>query len=393
MILLREQNVHHEPARLNAAWADPATFVLLPEKLSVSDEWLEQSLALIPQELHHDHFIMLTSGTTGQPKLIIGNRARSEKLARVLHDCQESEPVQETISMLPLSYTYSFVNQWLWAQVMRRRFVTTQGLADPKSLKASLKTARDAMICLVGVQVPLLMTHLAGECFDGVIRVHFAGGRFPQEKLNELRAMFPNAQVFNNYGCAEAMPRLTMRRAEEANEAANIGRPLCGIEMRCDDHNAILFRSPYGAVGVVENMKFTSITPNDWIPSGDLGEMNDDGSWRLMGRASEVFKRHGEKVSLATLTTTVSAVWPGQCAFYREADRTGEDGCVLTLAPEATSDSVKPVLMALRKHHPRAQWPLRIESVASLPLLSNGKTDVRALPSLPNKSVLWQQHI
>jgi acyl-CoA synthetase (AMP-forming)/AMP-acid ligase II len=189
------------------------------------------------------------------------------------------------------------------------------------------------------------------------------------------------------------MPRLTIRRAEEASEAANIGHPLCGIEIRSDDQRAILFRSPYGAVGVVENMKFTAITADDWIPSGDLGEMNDDGSWRLLGRASEVFKRHGEKVSLAALTTTVTTAWPGQCAFYREADHTGEDGCVLVLAPEATNDSVKPVLMALRKHHPRAQWPLRIESTPTLPLLSNGKTDVRALPSLANKSILWQQHI
>ena len=393
MIILREQEVHQQPALLASAWADPQAFGLLPEKLSVSDEWLEQSLALVPQELHRDHFIMLTSGTTGQPKLIVGNRVRSEKLVRVLHDRQDIEPVQETISMLPLSYTYPFVNQWLWSHVMQRRFVTTRGLADPKALKESLQAATDAMICLVGVQVPLLMTHLSGERFEGVIRVHFAGGRFPQEKLDDLSAMFPNAQVFNNYGCAEAMPRLTIRRAEEASEAANIGRPLCGIEMRSDDQHAILFRSPYGAVGVVESMKFTAITPDDWIPSGDLGEINDDGSWRLLGRASEVFKRHGEKVSLAALTTTVTGAWPGQCAFYREADRTGEDGCVLVIAPEATNESVKPVLMALRKHHPRAQWPLRIESVPTLPLLSNGKTDVRALPSLPNKFILWQQHI
>ena len=295
--------------------------------------------------------------------------------------------------MLPLSYTYSFVNQWLWSHVMQRRFITTHGLADPKALKTTLAAARDAMICLVGVQVPLLTTHLADECFEGVIRIHFAGGRFPQEKLDALHAMFPNAQVFNNYGCAEAMPRLTIRRAEDASEAANIGRPLCGIEMRSDEQQAILFRSPYGAVGVVENMNFTAITPDDWIPSGDLGEMNEDGSWRLLGRASEVFKRHGEKVSIAALTTTVSAVWSGQCALYREADRTGEDGCVLTLAPEATSESAKPVLMALRKHHPRAQCPMRVESIAMLPQLSNGKTDVRALASLPGKTVLWQQLI
>jgi acyl-CoA synthetase (AMP-forming)/AMP-acid ligase II len=393
MIILREQEVHQRPALLAAAWSEASTFALLPEKLGGNKEWMEQSLALVERALPDAHFVMLTSGTTGQPKLIVGNRERSEKLVRVLHERQDSEPVKETISLLPLSYTYSFVNQWLWAHVMHRCFITTPGLADPKTLKDMLYAARDAMICLVGIQVPLLMTHLAGERFEGVIRVHFAGGRFPQERLCELHDMFPSAQVFNNYGCAEAMPRLTIRRAEEASEAANIGRPLLGIQMRSDDQHAILFRSPYGAVGVVEDMKFTTITPDDWIPSGDLGQMNEDGSWQLLGRASEVFKRHGEKISLAVLSATVSAAWPGQCAFYREADRTGEDGYILTLAPEGTNDSVKPVLMALRKHHPRAQWPLRIESVATLPLLSNGKTDVRALPSLPDKTVLWQQHI
>ena len=393
MIVLCEQKVHENPALIADAWANPQTFALLPGKLSVSDEWLAQSLDCVPQDLHRDHFVMLTSGTTGQPKLILGNRQRSEKLVRLLHDRQESGPVRETISMLPLSYTYSFVNQWLWSHVMRRRFVTTHGLAEPTALKATLEQARDAMICLVGVQVPLLMNLLAGGTFPGVIRVHFAGGRFPQERLDPLRGMFPHAQVFNNYGCAEAMPRLTIRRAEESSEAANIGRPLSGIEMRSGEGHEVMFRSPYGAVGVVEDMKFKAITPADWIPTGDLGEMNEDGSWRLIGRSGEVFKRHGEKVSLAALTTTVTPVWDGQCAFYRESDPAGEDGCVLVLAPDATAETVKPVLMALRKHHPRAQWPLRIESAAALCLLANGKTDVRALPFLPNKKVLWQQHI
>jgi len=393
MIILREQEVYQRPALLATVWSEASTFALLPEKLGVNKEWLEQSLALVLGALPDAHFVMLTSGTTGQPKLIVGNRERSEKLVRVLHERQDSQPVKETISLLPLSYTYSFVNQWLWAHVMHRCFITTPGLADPKTLKYILYAARDAMICLVGVQVPLLMTYLAGECFEGVIRIHFAGGRFPQEKLDALRAMFPNARVFNNYGCAEAMPRLTIRRAEEASEATNIGRPLCGIEMRSDEQQKILFRSPYGAVAVVESMKFTAITPDEWISSGDLGEMNEDGSWCLLGRASEVFKRHGEKVSIAALAATVSAAWSGQCAFYREADRSGEDGCVLTLAPEATSEAVKPLLMALRQRHPRAQWPLRVESVPTLPVLSSGKTDVRALASLPNKTVLWQQHI
>ena len=73
------------------------------------------------------------------------------------------------------------------------------------------------MICLIGAQVPLLIEYYAGHVFSGVIRVHFAGGRFPAERLGDLHQIFPNAQIFNNYGCAEALPRLTLRPAEAAD--------------------------------------------------------------------------------------------------------------------------------------------------------------------------------
>lgn len=249
------------------------------------------------------------------------------------------------------------------------------------------------MICLVGVQVPLLVQNFSGRIFPGVVRIHFAGGRFPQEQLGVLQVMFPNAQIFNNYGCTEAMPRLTIRRAEDANEAADIGVPLTGIELKNDINNMLKFRSPYGAVGIIEEGKFSAISDNDWIPTGDLGEQTEQGSWRLLGRANEVFKRHGEKVSLQALTKTVAEVWQGQSAFYRETDSAGEEGCVLVLAPMASSVDLKKILFALREKYSRAQWPLRVETVGSLPLLSNGKPDIRALEGVADKIELWKQYI
>jgi len=393
LITLREEHVHADPGRLAAAWTDPASFVLVPGKLGGAAGWIGDAVARIPIEYARDHFVMLTSGSTGLPKLIVGRRDRAEWLAQVLHDVQGSEPVARTIALLPLTYTYSFVNQWVWSHVTHRQFVPTDGLANPAALRTVIERADDAMLCLVGVQVPLLLSHFSGASFPGIIRIHFAGGRFPQERLDELHGLFPRAEVYNNYGCAEAMPRLTVRRAGDATEAANIGRPLPGVELRADEQQAIRFRSPYAAMGVVEGDAFRVIGPEDWVPSGDLGRPNADGSWTLLGRASEVFKRHGEKVSLAALMTSVSAVWPGQCAFYREADHTGEEGCVLVLTPATTSAEIAPVLLALRKNHPRAHWPLRIESAPTLPLLGNGKTDILSLSSMPSKQVLWKQHV
>src|ERR1035441_6572038 len=108
------------------------------------------------------------------------------------------------------------------------------------------------MICLVGAQVPLLAQYYEDHSFPGVIRVHFAGGRFPQERLDEVRRLFPQAAIFNNYGCAEAMPRLTLRRAEAATVAHHIGWPLPGVEMQSDEGSRVLFRSPYGAVALMD---------------------------------------------------------------------------------------------------------------------------------------------
>jgi acyl-CoA synthetase (AMP-forming)/AMP-acid ligase II len=393
MTILLETEVQREIQRLHRAWEDNPTFALVPEKSGVKNEWIEKGLALLPDELKNGHFVLLTSGTTGAPKLIVGQRQRSEKLATVLHQAQESEPVQETILALPLSYSYAFVNQWLWSHCHQRTLKLTPGLSDPAEMRRALQQARKAMICLVGVQVPLLAAYFKDETFPGVLRVHFAGGRFPQENLPLVRALFPEAAIFNNYGCAEALPRLTLRKAEEADQASDVGRPLPGIELSTNDANELLFRSPYGAVGIVEDDKFNAITFEAWVKSGDLAQPTELGTWRLLGRANEIFKRHGEKISLATLMTTVTGIWTGQAVFYREQDSSGENGHVLVLAPPPAPGQLQEILLSFRRHHGRAHWPLRIEGVAALPLLPNGKTDVSGAAAMNDKTLLWHQRI
>jgi long-chain acyl-CoA synthetase len=311
----------------------------------------------------------------------------------VLHEQQLSKPVEETIVALPLSYTFAFVNQWVWSRCHRSRLVMTAGWAEPLELRGALKHARNAMICLVGAQVPLLATCFSGCTFGGVIRVHFAGGRFPQERIDEVRAFFPNAMIFNNYGCAEAMPRLTLRQADEAAEASDIGRPLPGVRLRAGKDGSLAFQSPYGAVGFMDSRGFRSIGPDEWVPTGDLGEPTGHGTWRLTGRACEVFKRYGEKVSIPSVLAGVLRRWDGQALSYREADRTGEDGWVLVLGPTPTPEQVRAILAGLRADHPRTRWPLRIESLDSLPVLASGKPDVRAATAYTNRRIHWQQRI
>jgi acyl-CoA synthetase (AMP-forming)/AMP-acid ligase II len=391
--ILNETHGADDASLLDEHWRSPSTFVYLPEKTSVSPEWLERAVALFPGDLQQDHFALLTSGSTGEPKLVIGARGRAEALTRVLHAVQQSEPVQEAVLALPLSYSYAFVNQWLWSRTFSRRLVATDGFRKPDRLLGALHAASDAMLCLVGSQLPLFDALAGDAAFPGIIRLHFAGGRFPQEQLPRLRSRFPRARIFNNYGCAEALPRLTVRSAEEGRSASDVGWPIDGVSLMSDAGGALRFRSAYGAVAIVEQGALRRIGADDWVPTGDLGHEGEEGRWVLDGRSGDVFKRHGEKVSAPAIVTAISSAWKGIAAGYREADRLGEPGLVLVLSPRPDAAELNGILHALRESLSRPQWPLRIEALEAMPLLANGKPDTAAASSAPDRTVLWRQRI
>jgi hypothetical protein len=95
--ILHEGEVNEDVGRLDRAWKAEPTFAYLTEKGGVSDEWVREILGALPEPYRSGHFALLTSGTTGRAKLVFGVKERAEKLARALHELQESEPVRETI--------------------------------------------------------------------------------------------------------------------------------------------------------------------------------------------------------------------------------------------------------------------------------------------------------
>ena len=272
MEILHEVELRRDLARLSSAWKAAETFVFLPEKPGIDGAWIDRAARVLPADLRAGHFALLTSGTTGEPKLVVTPRERSERLVRVLHELQESEPVLETILALPLTYSYAFVNQWLWATVHGRSIVPTRGFGRPESLGRALCEARASMICLVGVHVPLFARFFQNESFPGVQRVRFAGGRFPQEKLDAVRRIFPCGSHSSTITVApRPCPGSRCGCAEESEDAATSRRPLPGVELKFDESEQILFRSAYGAVGVVSHVGFSAIAPETWVRTGDLG--------------------------------------------------------------------------------------------------------------------------
>jgi acyl-CoA synthetase (AMP-forming)/AMP-acid ligase II len=378
---------------IEQAWRNPSTFLILPGRFESRRREFEEQLDLMPMSYQRHHFVLLTSGSTGNPRLVVGEKRRAERLALLLHDVQCNQLVRAAILCLPLSYSFGLINLWLWSRVNSAKLIFSKGFADPDKFREVLTHSQDVMLCLVRAQVKLFEQYFTNQYqFPSVVRVHFAGGRFPQESVDYLHGLFPNARIFNNYGCVEAMPRLTIREALASDWAMNVGTPIAGVELQTAKDGALLFKSPYAAVATIEHGRFREYEAGEPIATGDLGHQDEDGSWVIEGRTNEVFKRYGEKISVSEIETETRKTWHGEFAYYREADPAGEEGYIMVCCPNPERQDLRNILQVFRKSFTRVQWPLRIESVDTLPLLPSGKPDIDQLSSGDeDHRIVWRQ--
>lgn len=323
-------------------------------------------------------FALLTSGSTGKPKVIATSAVRAAAGVQAIHAAQALEPCACTAMSLPAAYSYAFVNQLLWSVLLRRSLVVSRGLTPPVDTFRRLDASGADMLCLVASQV----RSLAALGIDGLIplprvtRVNFAGAPFPAERMREIRCLFPNARVFNNYGCAEAMPRLCIREVSEPVDPFHVGPPIGDLRLRIGgdrDTGPVQFRGSSTALGVLESdgrlRRFDA-----WIDSGDTGRIENDGSLRVLGRHDQVVKVAGERLNLSEIETTLLACGFDHAFVWKSADEEAIVAVVST--PRSAPSEIRSRLRSLLS---RIALPRHIYVAPRWKQLPNGKTDREAL--------------
>ncbi|HEY9101087.1 AMP-binding protein [Chitinimonas sp.] len=333
---------------------------------------------------------LLTSGSTGEPKAIVTSAARLAAGIRAIHAAQQLEPVASTAALLPLAYSFACVNQLLWAVLYRRQLVLPGSFADLAPCLATLREQQIGMLCLVNHQVRALATRLAQLApLPSVSVVNFAGAPFPAAQFDQLRQLFPRARFYNNYGCAEAMPRLCCRQVLGANEASGwVGHPIGDIALRVDEPGGgpILFRGSSTALGVLDTDGQLRPFP-EWIASGDQGRIGPDGL-EVLGRHDQVVKIGGERLSLLEVEQALLAAGALNALVWLEATEPTEQ--VRVVVRFGQQPDLAGLLSLLRTRLPRPLLPQTIYLTQQWRYTDNQKTDAVALRLLAQTGELEQ---
>jgi long-chain acyl-CoA synthetase len=91
--------------------------------------------------------------------------------------------------------------------------------------------------------------------------------------------------IWQVYGLTETCGICTMDDAQLASEPGRVGQSVAGVEMKTGDNDEILVRGPNVFPGYWNRPEETArVLKDGWFHSGDQGEMNSRGNWRISGR-------------------------------------------------------------------------------------------------------------
>jgi acyl-CoA synthetase (AMP-forming)/AMP-acid ligase II len=255
--------------------------------------------------------ILMTSGTTGQPKLVPLAEQQLLFVATQVAGHHQLSAEDRGYCPLPLFHINGQVVGILSTLVCAGSLVVDQRFARERFWD-TVEGAGATWLNLV----PALLAIVAGlgaPSRDVSARVRFA--RTASSALPDaVRSRFESATgigVLETYGMTEAASQITANPLQpELRRAGSAGLPV-GTRIRIVGEDGQT-EAPAGAIGPVE-IRGRSVarhylsprraasmiparTPAGWLRTGDLGSRDADGFLYLAGRSDDVINRGGEKV-------------------------------------------------------------------------------------------------
>lgn len=378
--------------------------IIIPDKWSDSQiEKLLKAYPTIPvfDGLHFKHlnkdcqplvnddpqfmFGLCTSGSTGFPKIICASYSGIVASLEAINEAQSLDLVKNTVVLLPLYYSYALINQLFWGIYYEKSVILTDGLQNLNKFLALIKDTPIEMTCMVGQQIRLLdKLQICNDRYaiPSTKVINFAGAPFPYTYFESIKALFPKATIMNNYGCTEALPRLTVVPVTQNQPTTCTGLAIRSITLKINNPNAdnvgkICFKGTSASMGLLNaSGKVRPHSTSEWIESGDSGYIDDNGHLHVLGRFDDLVNIGGERISLQTIVNHLKENISVEeaCVFMRDlSDKEPEVVAVIKVNDHEEEPNFK---RFLSKNINKLFWPKQIYQIDEFPLNDNQKIDL-----------------
>lgn len=276
----------------------------------ITEDELDRRISSLDE---HDVINMqYTSGTTGFPKGVMLTHHNIINNARMVGDVMGMTPEDRLLIHVPLFHCFGCVMSTLNCVYHGSTMILMEAFDPVKSLSA-VSAERCTAINGVPTMFIAMLNHPEFGNFEmNTLRTGImAGAPCPTETMNQVRTLMHCPEIVIAYGLTEASPVITMTRREDPVElrVSTVGRLLPGVEGKIVDpetghdlppntQGEIVTRSSCVMKGYYKMPEATQATIDreGWLHTGDLGEMDENGYFRVTGRIKDMIIRGGENI-------------------------------------------------------------------------------------------------
>lgn len=134
------------------------------------------------------------------------------------------------------------------------------------------------------------------EALGGDLQFMISGSTPLQHKLIRIFTA-AGINIFEGYGMTESSPAGTLNDLRNKGlRIGTVGKPLKGVTIKIANDGEILMKGENVMLGYYKNDEMTKKTIiNNFLHTGDIGEIDTDGFLKITGRKKEIFKTSGGK--------------------------------------------------------------------------------------------------
>jgi amino acid adenylation domain-containing protein len=259
-------------------------------------------------------FLLTTSGSTGLPKIVPLPAAAVDAFAAWAAARFQIRPHRTVLNYAPLNFDLCLLDIWTTlAAGGRVVLVEAEQATRPARLHELLSRNRVGVVQAVPMLYELLLEH--GGTLPDATHVISTGDALRARCLSRLPGLFPNARLYNLYGCTETNDSFLHEIDPAAPLPVPIGRPIQGVSAVLVEPTGtaltgpgvgeLYVSTPFQTPGYLDaTLTAAAFGPHPdgadgrtYFHSGDLVRRHPDGTLTLEGRADFQVKVRGVRVN------------------------------------------------------------------------------------------------
>jgi long-chain acyl-CoA synthetase len=355
---------------------------------SLLDEGPFTPIKMQPEE---PAMFLYTSGSTGRPKGVVLSHyshlwAISQRVRRPVPQGQRSLVAAPLYHMNGLAMCQTTLNQGDTI-VLLPQFTTKSYIEAAARHRVQFLTSVPTMIAMMLREKELL----ASNDLSAVEAVRMGSAPITQALIDQVRMVFPKAQIGNGYGTTEAGPVVFGPHPDDIPQPElSTGYPHPEVELRLvrdgkEVQDEGVLEMKCGALMThyhkLPEVTAKAMTPDGYYRTGDVFRRDENGFFFFVGRADDMFVCGGENI------------YPGEVEKMLERHPGIHQAAVIPIPDELKGH--KPIAFVVRAngaqldeqavksyalaHAPAYQHPRQVIFIDEMPLAGTNKIDKRVL--------------